>query len=198
MTDYVEVVVPLPGVNGTFSYHLPSELMGRVEPGCLVIVPFGRQTVQGVVLRKLDFPPEMETKPVLELVDPSPVITPWQFKLAAWLVDETLAPLASALDLMIPSGLAQHADTHYHLMDNEDSSSDLPQTQRRLVDLLQTRGDLRGRQIDSAMPHTDWQAAARPLIRNGVISKSSILPPPRVRPKFVKTARIGCPWERID
>ncbi|MEI2421523.1 hypothetical protein V6O07_14710, partial [Arthrospira platensis SPKY2] len=34
----------------TFHYHLPPELMERVEPGHLVWVPFGRQTVQGIVL----------------------------------------------------------------------------------------------------------------------------------------------------
>jgi 3'DNA-binding domain (3'BD) len=35
----------------TFHYHLPPELENQVQPGHLVWVPFGRQEVQGVVLR---------------------------------------------------------------------------------------------------------------------------------------------------
>lgn len=34
-----------------FDYHLPAELAGKVLPGCFVVVPFGRQLVQGVVVR---------------------------------------------------------------------------------------------------------------------------------------------------
>jgi primosomal protein N' len=50
MTTYLEIAVNVPQVSGTFHYHLPSDLEGQIDIGYLVTIPFGRQTVQGVVL----------------------------------------------------------------------------------------------------------------------------------------------------
>ena len=47
---FVEIAVNVPRVSGVFHYHLPPELEGRLEPGHLVLVSFGEQVVQGVVL----------------------------------------------------------------------------------------------------------------------------------------------------
>jgi hypothetical protein len=48
---FVEVAVNIPQVTGMFHYHLPAALAGRVAPGSLEVVPFGPQTVQGIVFR---------------------------------------------------------------------------------------------------------------------------------------------------
>ena len=47
MTTYVEIAVNIKKVSGEFHYHLPPELEGKVLPGHLVVVPFGKQRVQG-------------------------------------------------------------------------------------------------------------------------------------------------------
>ncbi len=70
MSSFLEIAVNVPQVAGTFHYHLPPELEGRVEAGHLVEVPFGRQTVQGVVLRPVAEPQVAETRPVLALHSP--------------------------------------------------------------------------------------------------------------------------------
>ena len=53
MPIYVEIAVSVPQVQGVFDYHLPPELEDRVEAGHLVTIPFGKQTVQGVVLQRI-------------------------------------------------------------------------------------------------------------------------------------------------
>ena len=63
MTTYVEVAVNLPRARGPFHYHLPPELEGQVRPGCLVVVPFGTQVTQGVVLGFVERPQVAETRP---------------------------------------------------------------------------------------------------------------------------------------
>ena len=97
MTRYVEIAVNVPQVSGLFHYHLPAEMEGKVGPGSLVVVPFGRQTVQGVVLREIETPQVAETKAVQDLVDPQPVLTLVQMELAKWLAENTLAPLANCV-----------------------------------------------------------------------------------------------------
>ncbi len=75
---------------------------GRVEVGHLAVVPFGGQTVQGVVVRFVTEPAVPETRPVLDLVDPAPVLMPTQIALAHFLSETYLAPLAACIDLMLP------------------------------------------------------------------------------------------------
>ncbi len=192
---FFEIAVNIPGVEGVFHYHLPPELEGRIAPGHLVTVPFGKQTAQGIVLRQVGQPAVIETKAVIDLLDPSPVVTPAQLLLAQHLSEYYLAPLAACIDLMIPAGLSQHADILYTAHDDSVTRSDgsLHPTQARLLSLLKKRGPLRGQQIDHAMARLNWREAARALTRQGRISTQSILPPPTVRPKTLRTAQLACP-----
>ena len=82
MPTYVEIAVNVPQVGEVFDYHLPPELEGRVRLGCLVIAPFGRRPVQGVVLGVKSQPSIAETKAVMDLVDEDPVLTSAQTVLA--------------------------------------------------------------------------------------------------------------------
>jgi primosomal protein N' (replication factor Y) len=199
MTTYVEVAVNVPQVSGTFHYHLPLELEGQIQPGHLVEVPFGRQRVQGVVFRFVDQPEVPETKPVTSLLDPLAVLTPQQIRLAGELAESTLAPLAACIDAMIPPGLAQQADTLY-----QKSTPVFPVTHRltplqnRILKLLDERGPLRGRQLDSAFRHVDWRPSVRSLTNQGLLSSQTVLPEPTVQPKTVRTAMLAVSVEQAE
>ncbi len=200
MQVYVEVAVNIPQVSGTFDYHLPAEMEADVQAGCLVIVPFGQQTVQGIVTRRISEPSVAATRAVISLVDPVAVLTDSQIQLARWLAETTLSPLAGCIDLMLPPGLAQQADTHYTLraLPDDQDLSDLNSIQMRLINILKKRGSLRGGQIDAAMPRLDWRPSARSLVRRGLILTQSILPAPRVQPKFVRSARLSVTPETAE
>jgi primosomal protein N' (replication factor Y) len=193
---FARIAVNVPSLVGEFDYHLPSELVGKISAGVLVTVPFGRQTVQGVVLELISQPSVAETKPILDLLDPLPVLTAAQIALARWLADYFLNPLAASIDLMLPSGLGQQADTQYSPSGQQvPVTKEISQIQRRLLKLLTGRGPLRGRQIDRHFKNVDWRKTAQALVRNGMLTSRSILPPPSVRPKFVRTAQLSVPPE---
>ena len=111
---FVRINVNIPSMSGEFDYHLSPELEGKIGAGCLVTVPFGKQLVQGVVLELVSQPAVAETKQVIDLLDPSPVLTAAQLSLAKWLSGETLSSLAGCIGMMLPSGLSQQADVLYH------------------------------------------------------------------------------------
>jgi primosomal protein N' (replication factor Y) len=71
---------------------------------------------------------------------------------------------------------------------------DLTPAQARVLSLLYQRGPLRGRQIDQnyILKRINWRDMVRPLIRRGLISTQSVLLPPKVRPKFVRTVQLAC------
>ncbi len=197
MPTYVEVAVNLSQIQTLFDYHLPAELNGQVFPGSLVTVPFGKQTVQGVVWRFVEHS-EVETKAVLSVLDSQPVFTPAQLSLAQWLAENTHSPLALCFGLMLPPGLSKHADTLYQLNQPALEGQTLPDLQQRLADLLTRRGDLRGRQIDASLRNTNWRPAAQQMQRRGWLTGRSVLPPPSVQPRLVRTAQLAVPPAEID
>lgn len=208
MTAFVQIVVNVPAVSGVFDYAVPESLAGRVGVGHLVIVPFGGQTVQGIVVRFVDSPSVPNVREILDAVDDEPVLTPPQIALAHELAESTLQPLASIVGLFLPIGLSQQADTvyelritNYQLQPATESTSQKTQRQTvedRLLSLLRLRGALRGRQIDAHFAKVDWRKTANYLVRKGVLSARSVLPPPRVRTKFVRVAQLSVPPEAAE
>lgn len=199
MQVYVEVAINLPQISDSYHYHLPPELVGSVEPGSLVIVPFGRQRVQGIVLRFIESPDVTDTRPVEALVDEKPALTPELMALAEWMAHETLSSLGVCIDLMLPPGLSQRTDTMVHLNDEaEIDFSSLSPLEKRIVRLLKKRGDLRGRQIDAAIRHVDWRGTLRKLAREGIVRTHAILPEPRVQPKTVRKVGLEISPEALD
>ncbi len=188
---FARIAVNVPAHTGLFDYHLPPELAAQVQPGCLVTVPFGGQTVQGVVMSLVDAPAVAETRPVLALLDPQPVLTPAQLTFAQSLAQATLNPLASIVDLMLPSGLSQQADVLFTLNAPASTLPDLPPVAQRLVSLLGEHGPLRGRQIDRRFARVDWRKTAQSLVRRGVLAARPVLPPPSVRPKMIRMAQLA-------
>ena len=194
---FARLAVNLPAVSGMFDYAIPDELAGQVGVGCLVTAPFGNQTVQGVVMELPDAPSVAETRPLESLLDPVPVLTAPQIELAKWMSERYLQPLAAVVGMMLPAGLSQQADVLYQLVDGRPETEDRPpspvhdQVADRLIKLLHERGPLRGRQIDRHFAKVDWRKSADWLVKRGVLRRQSILPPPRVRPKFVRVAQLA-------
>jgi primosomal protein N' (replication factor Y) len=189
---FVQIAVNVPGVTGVFDYALPPEWTGQIGLGHLVMVPFGKQTVQGVILRFVEKTATQQVKTILEPLDLQPVLTPAQIALAERMAETTLASLADIIALMLPPGLAQQSDTLYALRQplNSPDFSASPLA-ARLIKLLSERGPLRGRQIDRHFARVDWRKTAQALARRGLLSTRSVLPPPRVRAKFVRTAQLA-------
>ncbi len=200
MPTYVEIAVNVPQVAGLYHYHLPPELEGNIKIGHLVEAPFGRQRVQGVVTGFVDRPEVTVTKPITALIDQQVVLTQAQIALAGHLAKTTLAPLASWIDLMLPSGLAQHADTlysfgaKYPLVQGQSVTT----LQKRILGLIAQRGELTGRQIAYAMSRVNWRASIKTLIRKQILNARPVLSAPSVQPKMVKTAKLIRPVEDID
>ncbi|HAX70481.1 MAG TPA: primosomal protein N', partial [Anaerolineae bacterium] len=112
---FARIAVNIPAVSGVFDYAIPPELVSHLQAGCLVVAPFGNQTVQGVVIELSDSSLIANPKPILDLLDPAPVLTQSQISLAMRMAEATLNPLAAIVSLMLPTGLSQQADILYEL-----------------------------------------------------------------------------------
>ncbi len=191
MTRFAQVTVNIEApLEGVFHYHVPADLVGTVRPGHLVEVEFGRRIAQGIVVALDDRSPVPETKPVIALILPDPILSKVQLELGQWLSQTYLTPLMQCLRLMLPPGLSQRADVSLELVPEAVEGARLTQAQQQLVQLLEKRGDLRGRQISQLLPNVDWRPAAEQLVRRNILRRGSVLNPPRSRPKQIRTAQL--------
>jgi primosomal protein N' (replication factor Y) len=190
---FARLAINLTAVNGVFDYAIPDEIAGQIGVGSLVTAPFGKQTVQGVVLELVERASVADTRPLESLLDPVPVLTIPQIFLARWMSERYLQPLAAMVELMLPVGLSQQADTIFEIRysNTELSNIELSPVASRLLKLLREKGTLRGRQIDRHFAKVDWRKPAQGLARRGVLRTQSVLPPPRVRAKFIRVAQLA-------
>ena len=104
---FAQVIVDIvhENVARTFTYLVPDGM--TLAPGWRVSVPFGRRTIEGVVLsltEDCDLPPE-KVKAVAARLEDYPAILPPLLALAKDMAEETHAPLAETLRLMLPAQL---------------------------------------------------------------------------------------------
>ncbi|GBL37737.1 primosomal protein N' [Anaerolineaceae bacterium] len=189
---YAEILPNVPSLTHSFHYLVPPVLAGTLRAGHLVVVPFGKQRVQGVVLAvAADAPTGVaEFKAVEALLDAEPVLSAEQLGLAQWLARETRAALIECVNLMLPPGLAQRADAEYQLLREPVVTARAGALQQRVLALLRERGALRGRQLQRALPRVAWRPVLERLVRNGCVSKTALLDAPAVQVRHAKTARL--------
>ncbi len=188
---FAELVINIEApLEGTFHYHVPTDLRPSLRAGHLVEVEFGRRLAQGIIIAFADESPIEGTKPVIALIDEEPVVRPYQIQLAQWMSRTYLAPLNGCLRLMLPPGLTRWSDITVDVNPRWDGSGRLTELQEKLIALLREKGDLRGRQIARALPKTRWKTAVDQLARRGILRKASVLDPPRARPKQIRTAKL--------
>lgn len=189
---YVEVAVNLAGPRGTFHYHLPENLSAsQLQPGHLITVPFANRRAQAIIISLDETSPVADTKPIEGLLESEPVLTPDQIDLGRWLATRYHASLADCLRIMLPPGLSQRTDSLYTILDEQYTPQG--QVEKRLWAQLERRGPLRRRQLQRSLSRTNWQRAADRLVQRGLLNRRSVLKPPRVSARHIKTARLAVP-----
>jgi primosomal protein N' (replication factor Y) len=103
----VEPMTTARALRGPFDYRLPEELRDGVDVGSMLVVPFGRREVLGVVVGLADSSEVAEEKLLaplraLELGVPIELVA-----LAEWIAAEYCSTIARALALVLPPGAAR-------------------------------------------------------------------------------------------
>ena len=185
--DYVEVAVDAPvGPGRTFSYSVPPRM--SLEPGQLVWVPFGRRTLQGVVM-KLAAAPQVEvTRDVLDAVEPSPVVSASHLVLSQWLSRYYLCSLFSAIGPMLPPGFEGRVRSRISGRDPAERDADPRVNQLRLqsrdaLQQLDQKRHLEEREFLKLLGKSGERELHR-LVEKGFVDRRVALNRPKISPKY--------------
>lgn len=191
---YAEVAINVP-VNKTFHYHIPDELAPLTQLGSLVRVEFGVAMQPAIVMALHDETDIPQTKPLLELLDPKPVMTPQHIELARWLSETYLGSIGAAAWLMLPPGLTGKSDRLYTLADKNATASD--PVQQDLIEHLRDKGDARLKQLKASFRKKPVERELAKLNAQGIVTWQSALSPPTVKEKINKVIHLTFPGEQI-
>ncbi|HLT31603.1 MAG TPA: primosomal protein N' [Myxococcaceae bacterium] len=93
-------------VRGAFTYRIPPELQGRLQPGHRLEVPFGNSRELGVYLGPApEAPPAGRLKAITRLLDDAPIIPEDVLTLVRFAASHYRYPLGEAIQSILPPGL---------------------------------------------------------------------------------------------
>ena len=189
---YAEVSVNSPvAQRRTFSYAIPSGL--SIDVGQAVWVPFGDKLLQGIVLELSDYPAVEETREIVGVIEPYPLLSPPHVLLAQWISEHYLSPLFDAVALMLPPGFERKAVTFISspsTLPEPDLSSFSPE-QRQVLQLVWRQGRVGLREVEKALGARQAKLVTSQLIGQGLVAKSYELERVRVKPKKVAYLRLA-------
>lgn len=198
MTRYFRIAVNLPQAIDEYDYHFPEELENLdIEQGALVLVPFGSQVAQGIVVEEIEHPAVPETRPVLKVIDAKAVITPQFIQLGRALSANKLSSFSQWLSLFLPNGIEQQSDWRYELI-HHPLPEQLNPTQQKIIALLKQKGPLRKQQLEKMLAYRDWQTNLQQLIRQKLVKAQPILKPPSVKPSYRRFVSLTIPAQEIE
>jgi primosomal protein N' (replication factor Y) (superfamily II helicase) len=164
--------------------YLPPPAAAPPAIGARVRVPLGRRRVVGVVLEASGASeiPAARLKPILEVLDPVPVLDATLRELLGWAAQYYHHPLGEVYASALPRSLrlgapAAQAEERWTVTDAGAAAATAGEPrraprQRVLLELLQQHGPAGAALLDERVG--DWRAAARALTRRGWIASTEV------------------------
>ena len=180
MNTYFRIAIPTP-LRRHFDYLLPVNFHAKLPlPGVRIRVPFGRQTLVGILLEivhETDVPLN-KMKPVIEIIDDTPVFNDELLQLLNWCTQYYHHPIGEVMQNALPVKLRQGAPTQikgikrWQLTD-EGKQFDL-QSLKRATKQIALIGDLRqstSAQLESQLTeqHVGWRPVMKKLQEKGLV-----------------------------
>jgi primosomal protein N' (replication factor Y) len=179
---YAEVSVNSPAARRrTFSYSVPEGM--DIREGQAVLVPFGEKVLQGVVLELTTVPAVEDTREIIDIIAPDPVLSPRHLALARWLSDYYLAPLFETVALMLPPGFERRAVTFVSPARTDINAASLSEDQRKVIETITGHGRVALKKLERVLGKKRASSAVSSLVRQGLITRSYELGPVRIKPK---------------
>ncbi|MEE0776411.1 MAG: primosomal protein N' [Bacillota bacterium] len=175
---YAEVLInrKVEALDHGFTYEIPPELFDEIHVGSVVSVPFGAQTVKGIVLSITDDPGDITPKYIDSLVNESFIFPEDLLELANYLGEYYMNPKMSVLRAMIPRGvnlfgkaLKAKTESYYTLAPWAEISGLRSEKQKVIVEYLSEYSEI---SLSEALNEQGFsQSSLQNLVKKGILLK---------------------------
>lgn len=171
---FAEVILPLP-LYSTFTYSIPDDMDVEVQVGSRVLVQFGKKKYYTAIVEAIhsDKPKGYDVKPVMAVLDSSPIVRYPQLKLWRWIADYYLCSPGEVFKAAVPTGLKPESETYLSLNPDyePDDSSPLRLTERQaiIIQLLQQNKRMRISEIEGETGFKNVAAVINRLLEQGIV-----------------------------
>lgn len=179
---YANVVIeyPVKSLDKAFTYKIPSSMGNELKPGMKVIVPFGKQLLNGIVENISNNKPDYETKGIIRIDNVNIYLNEEQMKIGKFIKESTLCTLISAYQAMLPSALKikdqkhnyDKYDTYISLRDNENEINKFIINNPKKIKQIEILDRLKISSIDKTLIKGD---PLNNLIKLGLVKEEKVI-----------------------
>jgi primosomal protein N' (replication factor Y) len=200
---YVNMVFPIP-VDRCFSYLLPEEFLGKAQVGMRALAPFHGRELEGVIVELMAVPEVENVKEVMDVLDDEPFFSSKMLMLTRWIADYYMASWGEALKCATPAGIniiSRRIVSINEIDDRDALLADLSKSAPRQAEILTTlawEGKMSIRKLKTRTDAQGLYSALASLESKGLISISTKISQPRVRPKTARAVRLVKPADVVE
>lgn len=194
---FVDVALPVP-VPMLYTYSVPHEFRDSITERVRVIVEFGKKrVVTGIVAKVHSKPPDVyAAKPILEVLDTIPVITPNQMEVMKWMSDYYMCTMGEVINAALPSGLKLSSESRIQLHPHNDwHENEFPFDDREIIllEALENNDSLTYREAADLIQLKSAYKYIKSLVqKEAIIIYEEIRE--KYRPKKVKKIKLASAW----
>jgi primosomal protein N' (replication factor Y) (superfamily II helicase) len=149
MSYFVNVILPLP-LEKHFTYSVSPEEADFLQPGMRVAVPFGKSKIYTgfVSLVHREDPKIYEAKPIEQILDKAPLVTPLQLQFWQWIASYYMCAEGEVLRAAVPSAFLLESETIVQLLQNfQVEAETLSDDEYLLFEALQRQSSMKINEI---------------------------------------------------
>ncbi|MFN8349967.1 MAG: primosomal protein N' [Flavobacteriales bacterium] len=168
---FAEIILPV-AAPGTFTYAVPDEHATAVRPGVRVVVGFGRgrKLYSGIVRRVHQEDPGLPgIRPVLSVLDRSPIVRDEQLRLWDAIATHYMCTLGEVMLAALPGSLVLSSETRLVAASDRPEQWTGDGRQDVLLDALERRGELDLGQAGELLGLKDPMPVIRDLLDRGLL-----------------------------
>ena len=156
----------------TLTYSIPPALDGRIQPGHRVLAPLRSRKVTGVVTQLGERLSTGQLKPILEVLEPSPLFDRAHLQLMEFLASYYMVSIADAYRSVIPSVARVESRTAYRLATPPDelARAAFTRVERAIIETVAKRAATT-RGLQKIGPPGEVRAAIARFIADGTLER---------------------------
>lgn len=189
--QYADIIIPL-SVRGTFTYHIPEDMAGRLSPGMIVVVQFGKQKFYSGVVKNIHSQANTkgQIKDISFIQEDTPLINKYQLRLWEWISSYYMCSPGEVYMAAIPSGYRLESETRFLPGDSHPSPGELTEHQQNILDAVSGGKSNTLGKLKRLFPQSSLVLDIRSLLTKGFLEKEEKIKGKGTR-KNVTTVRLA-------